>query len=161
MVAVNPTARELSDNMLADTRICSDIQMFLKALSAESDVFDVESDWLARIRQRRIESFEQFRPLLAADDQPVHPLRLCFEALMALGDDDIIVIDGGDIAAWFETAIGLWAMEGRKIKGYCQSGAVGTNGNRAGICNCREDGLPGFQRRSRNRRRLIWDWHPV
>ena len=122
MVAVNPTARELSDNMLADTRICSDIQMFLKALSAESNVFGVESDWLERIRQRRIESYEQFRPLLKSDDQPVHPLRLCYDALMSLGEKDIIVIDGGDIAAWFETAIGLWSMEGRKIKGIVSPG---------------------------------------
>jgi acetolactate synthase-1/2/3 large subunit len=41
---------------------------------------------------------------------------------MSLGEKDIIVIDGGDIAAWFETAIGLWAMEGRKIKGIVSPG---------------------------------------
>ena len=122
MVAVNPTARELSDNMLVDTRICSDVQMFLKALLAESQVFNVEEGWLEKIRQRRADSNEEFREILSSSDQPVHPLRLCYEALMSLGEDDIIVIDGGDIAAWFETAVGLWASEGRKIKGIVSPG---------------------------------------
>ncbi len=122
IVAVNPTARELSNNMLVDTRICSDVQMFLKALLAESAVFDVDDDWLERIRQRRAESCEEFRPFLTSDQEPVHPVRLCYEALMSLGEDDIIVIDGGDIACWFETAIGLWATEGRKIKGIVSPG---------------------------------------
>jgi acetolactate synthase-1/2/3 large subunit len=36
---------------------------------------------------------------------------------MSLGENDIAVIDGGDIAAWFETAINAWALQGRKIKG--------------------------------------------
>jgi acetolactate synthase-1/2/3 large subunit len=122
MIAVNPTARELSNNMLVDVRVCSDVQMFLKALLAESAAFAVEDDWLGRVRQRRSESYAEFRPLLTSDVEPIHPLRLCYDALMSLGKDDIIVIDGGDIAAWFETAVGLWALEGRKIKGIVSPG---------------------------------------
>jgi acetolactate synthase-1/2/3 large subunit len=122
MIAVNPTARELSNNMLVDMRICSDVQMFLKALAAESNAFKVEDEWLERVRRRRLESYAELRPLLTSDDQPIHPLRLCYDALMSLGEDDIIVIDGGDVAAWFETAVGLWALEGRKIKGIVSPG---------------------------------------
>ena len=122
IVAVNPTARELSNNMLVDMRICSDVQMFLQALLAESSVFDVDKQWLERIRQRRAASCEELRPLLSADDKPVHPVRLCYDALMSLGEDDIIVIDGGDIACWFETALGMWATQGRKIKGVVSPG---------------------------------------
>lgn len=122
MIAVNATARELSNNMLVDMRICSDVQMFLKSLAAQSGVFAVEDRWLERIRQRRIESYEEFRPLLTADDGPVHPVRLCYDALMSLSEDDIMVIDGGDIACWFETALGLWSLEGRKIKGIVSPG---------------------------------------
>jgi acetolactate synthase-1/2/3 large subunit len=122
IVAVNPTARELSNNMLVDMRICSDVQMFLKAMLAEPGVCDADSHWLERIRQRRSESCEEFRPFLTSNQEPVHPVRVCYEALMALGENDIAVIDGGDIACWFETAIGLWAMEGRKIKGIVSPG---------------------------------------
>lgn len=122
MIAVNATARELSNNMLVDMRICSDIQMFLNSLAARKDVFAVEDRWLERIRQSRIESYEEFRPLLTADAEPVHPVRLCYDALMSLGEDDIMVIDGGDIACWFETALGLWSLEGRKIKGIVSPG---------------------------------------
>jgi len=38
------------------------------------------------------------------------------DALNSLGEDDIIVIDGGDIAAWFEVALGIWGAQGKKIK---------------------------------------------
>lgn len=122
MVAVNPTARELSNNMLVDMRICSDVQMFLKALLTEAPALAVQANWLESIRQRRSESCEEFRPLLSSDASPVHPVRLCYEALMSLGENDIAVIDGGDIACWFETALGMWAMEGRKIKGIVSPG---------------------------------------
>jgi acetolactate synthase-1/2/3 large subunit len=117
LIAVNPTARELSDNMLADIRICSDLKMFLQTLNARSDVAIVESNWVERIRNRRKESFEQYQETLASDKLPIHPLRLCYDVLMSLGENDIIVIDGGDIASWFETAINGWASKGRKIKG--------------------------------------------
>ena len=44
-------------------------------------------------------------------------LGITYDALMALGEDDILVLDGGDIACWGEIAINAWALEGRKIKG--------------------------------------------
>lgn len=122
IVAVNPTARELSDNMLVNVRVCSDVQMLLKALIAQSDTLQVDKNWLKRIRDKRSESGEVFRPLLSSDQEPVHPVRVCYDALMSLGENDIAVIDGGDIACWFETALGLWAMEGRKIKGVVSPG---------------------------------------
>ncbi len=122
MVAVNPTPRELSDNMLVDTRICSDIQMLLKALNGESGLMSVDPEWTSSIRQRRQQSTDEFRPLLARKEGPVHPVALCYEVLSSLGENDIMVIDGGDIACWFETALSIWALEGRKIRAIINPG---------------------------------------
>jgi acetolactate synthase-1/2/3 large subunit len=122
MVAVNPTPRELSDNMLVDTRICSDIKMLFKALEAEEGLMSVGADWPASIRERRRESVEQYRPHLDASEGAIHPVALCYQALSSLGEKDIMVIDGGDIACWFETALSIWALEGKKIKAIINPG---------------------------------------
>ncbi len=122
MIAVNPTARELSNNMLVDTRLCSDIKMFLQAISKNMNVFNAEPGWLESIRQRRASDCEEFRQVLEASDGLVHPVRLCYDALMSLGENDIMVVDGGDIACWFETAVSIWSQHGRKIKGILSPG---------------------------------------
>ncbi|MBT8079289.1 MAG: thiamine pyrophosphate-binding protein [Gammaproteobacteria bacterium] len=122
MIAVNATARELSNNMLVDMRICSDVQVLLKALLDREDVFKVEPEWLGRIAKARAQSSEPYREVVNSGSEPVHPVRVCYAALKSLGEDDIMVIDGGDIACWFETALGMWAAEGHKIKGILSPG---------------------------------------
>ena len=122
MISVNPTAREAANNMLCEMRMVSDIKMFLQALNKRSDPVKSESDWAERIRERRRETVEAYQDVLTSDAQPVHPLRLCYDALNSLGENDIMVIDGGDISAWFEIAINCWAMQGKKIKGIISPG---------------------------------------
>ncbi|MDH4042817.1 MAG: thiamine pyrophosphate-binding protein, partial [Gammaproteobacteria bacterium] len=119
VITVNATARELSNNALSDVRVCSDVKMFIQALSDVPDLGKAMApDWLQRIQARRKEHVAEFEEVLTAPSSgTVHPLRLCYEVLMSLGENDIAVIDGGDIAAWFETSINAWALQGRKIKG--------------------------------------------
>ena len=122
LVCVNPTAQELSQNALADVRICSDISAFLDCLDTREKVSAVSSDWAKRIKKSRFESLEPYRQFLESDTTPVHPLRLCYEVLMSLGEEDILVVDGGDISCWCETAFNFWAFEGRKIGGVIANG---------------------------------------
>jgi len=125
LIMVNATARELSNTALADMRICCDIQMFVKALNQSDGVApNVAPDWLTRIQNcRRGEGLAPFRDILNGDSQAsMHPLRLCYDVLMSLGENDICVIDGGDIASWFEIAINAWSEAGRKIKGVIAPG---------------------------------------
>lgn len=122
LVCVNPTAQELSQNALADVRICSDISALIDGLDKRDKVSPVSPDWAKRIRQSRYESLEPYRKFLESDATPIHPLRLCYEVLMSLGEDDILVVDGGDISCWCETAFNFWAFEGRKIGGVIANG---------------------------------------
>ena len=117
LVSVNATSRELSNNMLADVRIASDIKGFLEALDKNGDINPKDETWVQSIRRSRKTSVEDYRETLRTDVAPIHPLRLCVEVLKTLGEDDILVLDGGDIACWAEIAINFWAFEGHQIGG--------------------------------------------
>ncbi len=116
IVAVNPTARELANVMNADHRICSDVGVLFQTLVAQKAEVGADAKWLAAIRDARTSSNAAYDGVIAQNDGPIHPLRLCLDALDSLGEDDIIVIDGGDIAAWFEVALGIWGVKGKRIK---------------------------------------------
>lgn len=122
LVCVNATARELSDNALADVRVCSDIKALVQTLNTSARIAPADSDWADRIRQSRRDSLEPYMQYLQSDTHPVHPLRLCYDVLMSLGEDDILVVDGGDISCWCETAFNAWAFENRKIGGVIANG---------------------------------------
>ena len=117
LITVNSTARELSNNMLADERVCSDVKMFVQSLINNGRVTPANGEWVSRIRQSRSESLAEYRQFLDSDDGRVHPMRIGYDTLMSLGEDDILVIDGGDIACWCEIAFNVWALEGRKLRG--------------------------------------------
>jgi acetolactate synthase-1/2/3 large subunit len=120
LITVNATARELSNNALADVRVCSDVGMFVRALMGEPELGKAMApDWLERLQARRKQHMAEFADVLTgpAPSGAVHPLRLCYEVLMSLREEDICVIDGGDIASWFEMAINAWAAQGRPVKG--------------------------------------------
>ena len=122
LISVNPTARELSNNALADVRVCSDVKAFVQSLNASARITPADADWADRIRQARLDSLTPYRQFLESAELPVHPLRLCYDVLMSLGKDDILVVDGGDISCWCETAFNAWAFEGRKIGGIIANG---------------------------------------
>lgn len=119
MIAVNASSRELSNNALVDERVCCDVGMMITALKQQAGLAaNIDSTWLSRIQTKRAEHVSQFAAALSdQDSQSVHPLRLCHDVLMSLGENDICVIDGGDIASWFEMAINAWSQSGRRIKG--------------------------------------------
>lgn len=122
IVAVNPTPRELSNNMPANVRVCSDVQQFLRALLSDDSAYSIERNWLDQIRTRREQSIAEFAEVLESSETPIHPLQVCVAALSALDENDIIVIDGGDIACWFESAISIWASRGGKVKAILSPG---------------------------------------
>ncbi len=122
LVAVNPTARELSDIALAEQRVCSDIALFVEALQQRGNLQPADNAWVGHLRQRRSESLSAWSTLADASVTAVHPYRLCQDLLSTLGEDDILVIDGGDIACWCEAALNAWALEGRKIGGIIAPG---------------------------------------
>ena len=117
LISVNATSRELSSNMLADVRIASDVRAFIEALDKSGDVNEKDEEWVRKIRETRKKSLQTHQGVLDDCDGPIHPLRLCIDVLECLGEKDILVVDGGDIACWAEIAINFWAFEGRPLGG--------------------------------------------
>ena len=122
LITVNPTARELSDNMLAEERICSGVFTFIEALLNDDGLKTHDGSWASRLRQKRAEYSERMSPYLLDNSNPMHPLRVCYDVISALGEEDYLIIDGGDIACWCEAALNIWAQEDKKIGGIIAPG---------------------------------------
>ena len=117
MITVNATARELSNNMLADDRVCADLKMFIQCLHKGGNVPAADATWASRLRQSRSETLSEYLPFLKSNEGRMHPMRITYDTLMTLGEDDILILDGGDIACWGEIAINAWTLEGRTVGG--------------------------------------------
>lgn len=117
LITINRSFEELSGNHIADIRILSDLKILLNELKERTQSFKVDSAWAELIRQKRKESTNKWAHFTTSDEIPIHPLRLCIEVLRFLGDNDFVVIDGGDTFGWFEMALNIMALEGKKIRG--------------------------------------------
>ncbi|MBF0530811.1 MAG: thiamine pyrophosphate-binding protein [Deltaproteobacteria bacterium] len=122
MIAVNPTAKELSDNHAANILILSHIKTFLEALNKRTSQVRVDPGWAEKIRSQRQEHNQKHLQTATSNEKPIHPLRICLDVLHSLNENDYLCIDGGDIYGWLETALNIFALEGRRIKGLIHSG---------------------------------------
>jgi acetolactate synthase I/II/III large subunit len=57
-------------------------------------------DWAADLKANTEAAAERDAGLLAADSDPIHPARVYGELIPLLGDDAVIVADGGDFVSW-------------------------------------------------------------
>ena len=80
-------------------------------------------EWLATLRGRDDEREAEIERLAAAPSERVNPLRLCREIDRAMGDDAVLVADGGDFVA---TA--SYTVRPRGPLGWLDPGAFGTLG---------------------------------
>ena len=75
------------------------------------------------------------------DSEPVHPIRLCHDVLSLLGEEDTLVVDGGDIQCWCEMASNTWAFP--QDRRHNRQRSVGTDGHGAGLRHRRQHGETG------------------
>jgi acetolactate synthase-1/2/3 large subunit len=59
-----------------------------------------DSDWLTRLQETATASLSTDIPLLASDAAPIHPMRVYGELLRVLGDDAVVIGDGGDFVSF-------------------------------------------------------------
>jgi acetolactate synthase-1/2/3 large subunit len=119
---VNPTARELVANHIADHGILADSKLFLDELKEKLVCSNLDQKWCEQIRTRRIEENSRLKKDASSSETPIHPLRAAAEVLQMLGENDYLVVDGGDAHGWQETALNITALDNRKLKGLMMSG---------------------------------------
>ncbi len=104
LVCINGSHEEIDFNRAADFTLLSDPSAFLKALIALSDSpnFNDDRSWYNLNRKRRGEWVTKMLADVAEDANApefggrIHPLQLAMDVQQAMGDEDWLVIDGGN-----------------------------------------------------------------
>ncbi len=130
LVCINGSHEEIDFNRAADFTLLSDPSAFLKALITLSDSpnFTGDKSWYNLNRKRRGEWVTKMLADVAEDanasefDGRIHPLHLAMDVQQAMGDEDWLVIDGGNTHFWSEIAVNLAGYQGKKLGGILHPG---------------------------------------
>ena len=106
------------------------IWRLLKTLisKADSSDFTLDRSWYDLNRKRR---GEWVKKMLSDVDKEagapefsgrIHPLQLAMDVQKAMGDEDWLVIDGGNTHFWSEIAVNLAGYQGKKLGGILHPG---------------------------------------
>ena len=130
LVCINGSHEEIDFNRAADFTLLSDPGAFLQAMIAHGDssAFALDRDWYELNRQRRADWVKKMIADVDAEASTpefggrIHPMQLAMDVQDAMGDDDWLVIDGGNTHFWSEIAINLAGYMGKKLGGILHPG---------------------------------------
>ena len=130
LVCINGSHEEVDFNRAADFTLLSDPSAFLQGLIAHKTSLDFKLDrgWFDLNRQRRSEWVaKMIADLDEVTSSPefaerIHPLQLALDVQNALGEEDWLVIDGGNTHFWSEIAINIAGFQGKKLGGILHPG---------------------------------------
>jgi len=120
VICVNGSHEEIEFNRAADHVLLSDPGAFFDVLET---IKPFARDWYETNRQKRaawVEKTLEEIPHLEGDR--IHPLHLALDVQKAMGDDDWLVIDGGNTHFWSEIAVNIAGWQGRKLAGILHPG---------------------------------------
>ncbi len=131
LLCINGSHEELDNNRAADTALLSDPGAFLDALAALADdgKWSLGDSWYAKNVQKRGEWVKD--TVAKLDDETnaplwpsgkIHPLQVALDVQDAMGDDDWLVIDGGNTHFWSEIAVNVAGWQGKKLGGILHPG---------------------------------------
>ncbi len=120
LVCINGSHEELDMNRAADRQLLCDPGAFLDLLLAKSDCGNgyPKRDWYALNRQKRAQWVAKTIsdiPSLEKTGGRIHPLQLALDVQSVLGEEDWLVIDGGNTHFWSEIAVNLAGWQGQKL----------------------------------------------
>ena len=121
IIRVDIESSELCTGRVPDVGIVGDVRMVLQQFIDGSKKMS-HKEWIEQIQQGRDLMRQMAEPMLASDQVPIHPLRVCGEITNVLDSDTIICTDGGDICIWGNLAIpakgpGLFISQASSIFG--------------------------------------------
>ena len=126
IIQVDIDPGEIGRNRPADLGIVSDISKFLFHFSnyiEENSIKLTYEPWFKQARTWRDEEWEASEEIRNSDKTPIHALRVIKEVEEMLGEDGMLVIDGGDTQAWTD---GTYRV--RKPGHYVKGGPLGCMG---------------------------------
>ena len=128
LICVNGSAEEIEQNRAADDVLLSDPGAFLEALLAlnHSGQWQAPKDWLSSQRENREKWVQKMLRDIDEDSTPgrgAHPLQLALDVQSAMGDNDWLVIDGGNTHFWSEIAVNIAGWQGKNLGGILHPGS--------------------------------------
>ena len=81
-----------------DVGIVGDIREVLGQMRSGSGGKEECSDWLQMLREFQESRFQEMKPLLTSASVPIHPFRLVHDIRQFLGNEAIVLCDGGEIS---------------------------------------------------------------
>lgn len=102
-IHLNIDHREIGRNRTPDLGLVADAGRALEQLAAVADGnLDPKAfePWRAELDTAHTNALAFFGQQLGDAEMPMHPLRLCKELDEFLGEDDILITDGGDTQVW-------------------------------------------------------------
>jgi len=92
----------IGKNRPVDLGILGDVGVVLDQINAELDRRNIKEipapDWLPTLKKERELAIDSVKPKLTSDKVPIEPHRLIADLTSFMNPDDILCIDGGDIA---------------------------------------------------------------
>ncbi len=90
--------RPVSLGILGDCKLV--LQQMLQMVKKQKAKVEQESDWLKSLKAARDKYWASKQKLLTSDEVPIRAERLVHEINQFLDEDAIVIVDGGDIAAY-------------------------------------------------------------
>ena len=131
LVCINGSHEEIEFNRAADYVLLSDPDPFFGALLdlKTSEQWTLSRKWFDVNKLKRKEWVENSLNELEIetnatlkDGGKIHPLQLSLDVQEVMGDEDWLVIDGGNTHFWSEIAINIAGFKGKKLGGILHPG---------------------------------------
>jgi acetolactate synthase-1/2/3 large subunit len=109
LIWLDTIPEQIGVNRVPDVGIAGDVGAVLEQLAAASATRrTAHKAWLATVREAEQKARAKEEALMASDQCPIHPLRLCRELRDALDHDAYVIGDGGDIVSYGARVINAW-----------------------------------------------------
>jgi acetolactate synthase-1/2/3 large subunit len=113
VICVNGSHEEIEFNRAADHVLLSDPGAFFDAMQT---LAPFDRSWYETNRQKRAAWVEKtLEEIPHLEDDKIHPLQLALDVQVAMGDNDWLVIDGGNTHFWSEIAVNIAGWQGQKL----------------------------------------------
>jgi acetolactate synthase-1/2/3 large subunit len=101
VIQVYPNAAEIGRNRPVRIGLVADSGAVVEQMLQEAKGRAwSERPWVQELREDRAKQRTHFEALAASDQAPLHPLRVAQEVAAFIREQDLVVLDGADFAAW-------------------------------------------------------------
>jgi acetolactate synthase-1/2/3 large subunit len=105
VIQIDLAASELNRNRTATVALHADAATALSAIAAAAERWNARRPWLEEARARHERARALVEHEASSDSRPIHPLRLCADAVRSTPENTVFVADGGDILSFARVAI--------------------------------------------------------